>query len=288
MAIEGPLRELGIHDVFQLLDLSRKTGLLRVSSPLLEDEGVVRFENGRVVQATTHKASSLAPSTRASTNGATSRKERERQLRTQIESAIFELMSWEEGFFSFEEQPAEPWPADIHVSISTASLLMEGARRIDEWSRIAQVVPSVAAVPELAPVDAEREGPMLDLLPHEWQVLSIIDGARDVRTLAAELSRDEFEIAKVIFGLTTTGIVVLRSSARQDAASSNTDVEARLSTAHVDAGLAATKRGDFASARASFEQALRLAPDERSAARAQDALNAIAHLERVLEAHVNA
>ena len=32
MAIEGPLRELGIHDVFQLLDLSRKTGMLRVTS----------------------------------------------------------------------------------------------------------------------------------------------------------------------------------------------------------------------------------------------------------------
>ena len=28
MPIEGPLRELGIHDVFQLLDLSRKTGIL--------------------------------------------------------------------------------------------------------------------------------------------------------------------------------------------------------------------------------------------------------------------
>ena len=34
MAIEGPLRELGIHDVFQLLDLSRKTGMLCVSSKL--------------------------------------------------------------------------------------------------------------------------------------------------------------------------------------------------------------------------------------------------------------
>ena len=41
MAIEGPLRELGIHDVFQLLDLSRKTGVLRVSSELREDEGLV-------------------------------------------------------------------------------------------------------------------------------------------------------------------------------------------------------------------------------------------------------
>ena len=38
MAIEGPLRELGIHDVFQLLDLSRKTGVLRVSSTLRDDD----------------------------------------------------------------------------------------------------------------------------------------------------------------------------------------------------------------------------------------------------------
>ena len=51
MAIEGPLRELGIHDVFQLLDLSRKTGMLSVSSKLREDESVVYFDDGSVVHA---------------------------------------------------------------------------------------------------------------------------------------------------------------------------------------------------------------------------------------------
>jgi len=39
MTIEGPLRELGIHDVFQLLDLSRKTGALRVTSELRHTRG---------------------------------------------------------------------------------------------------------------------------------------------------------------------------------------------------------------------------------------------------------
>ena len=51
MPIEGPLRELGLPDVFQLLDLSRKTGLLRVRSQLRDDEGIVYFDGGRVVQA---------------------------------------------------------------------------------------------------------------------------------------------------------------------------------------------------------------------------------------------
>jgi len=30
MAIEGPLKELGLHDVFRLLDLSRKTLIYRM------------------------------------------------------------------------------------------------------------------------------------------------------------------------------------------------------------------------------------------------------------------
>ncbi len=42
MAIEGPLRELGIHDVFHLLDLSRKPGLLRVTSEPRPNAGPIR------------------------------------------------------------------------------------------------------------------------------------------------------------------------------------------------------------------------------------------------------
>src|SRR5260370_14406324 len=51
MAIEGPLRELGIHDVFQLLDLSRKTGLLRVTSELRHNAGTIYFEEGTIIFA---------------------------------------------------------------------------------------------------------------------------------------------------------------------------------------------------------------------------------------------
>src|SRR5204863_8394201 len=51
MPIEGPLRELGIHDVFQLLDLSRKTGLLRVTSELRHNAGTISFEGGAIIFA---------------------------------------------------------------------------------------------------------------------------------------------------------------------------------------------------------------------------------------------
>ena len=132
MAIEGPLKELHIHDVFQLLDLGRKTGVLVVSSDLRQNGGTVYFEDGAVVGAAIksnpHPLGDLliksgkvsaddvqrAMDMQASRNGqrlgellveigAVTRRELDRQIRDQVEEVIFELMSWSEGYFSFEE-----------------------------------------------------------------------------------------------------------------------------------------------------------------------------------------
>jgi Domain of unknown function (DUF4388) len=238
MAIEGPLRELSIHDVFQLLDLSRNTGTLRVTSELRDDEGTVHFANGRVTQASIRsRPLSLAQLLLASgkiteadlasarqlagaeatpraladalvTAGAVSRRELERQVRQQVETVVFELMSWHEGFFSFEELTDPTPPGDTRISVSTESLLMEGARRIDEWSRIVHKVPNVQVVPQFAEVAGGHEA-QLDLLPHEWEVLTMIDGERDLHDIAASLGRSDFEVAKVAYGLVTTGVVEL-------------------------------------------------------------------------------
>src|SRR5262245_8159329 len=203
MPIEGPLRELGIHDVFQLLDLSRKTGMLRVTSQLRDDEGVVYFDVGRVVHASIR---SKPWPDEAAPQGP---REAKVKVRRQIETTVFELMSWREGFFSFEECALTDLPGDGHVKVSTESLLMEGARRIDEWSRIADKVPSLAVVPVLAPLADDHET-HLDLLPHEWEVLTMIDGVRDLRAISAALGRPDFEVAKVAYGLVTTGVVEMR------------------------------------------------------------------------------
>src|SRR5689334_21508069 len=52
MAIEGPLQDIGIHDVFQLLDLARKSGRLTVRSQARANEGKVYFDKGAVIHAT--------------------------------------------------------------------------------------------------------------------------------------------------------------------------------------------------------------------------------------------
>ncbi|MDB4916206.1 MAG: hypothetical protein JWM95_3850 [Gemmatimonadetes bacterium] len=349
MAIEGPLRELGIHDVFQLLDLSRKTGALRVTSDLRDDEGHVLFDGGRVIHASIKsnptsierilrqagrisdeeiaaaKAiaddSGLGLGDRLVLARAITQRELERQLKQAIENVIFELMSWREGFFSFEEGSVSSASVDARIRISTESLLMEGARRIDEWSRIADKVPSLGVIAMLAPVMDDRAS-VLDLLPHEWEVLMMIDGGRDLRAIAAALGAGEFEVAKIVYGLVTTGVVEIGvperptnpsiaaitraedstrtrlEEARQLTRSSRYQEAVELlrravredpltPEVHLELGFAAVRVGDFANARASWEHFLRLAPASSQVSRVREAIEALGRLLHVTEAHAN-
>jgi hypothetical protein len=238
MPIEGPLRELGIHDVFQLLDLSRKTGALRVTSDLRHNEGKIYFDNGVVVSAeirsNPHPLGAMLLRTGKITEadlerardmqqrqgdkrrlgeilvalGVITQREVERQIRFQIEEVVFEVMSWNEGYFSFADEVESKVPTELTVRIPVEALLMEGARRIDEWSRIENRISHVGVVPSLAPTP-EGGGGELDLLPPEWEVLALIDGERSVRGIATELGRSDFEVAKTLFGLESAGVIVL-------------------------------------------------------------------------------
>ncbi|HEY0971715.1 MAG TPA: DUF4388 domain-containing protein [Gemmatimonadales bacterium] len=255
MAIEGPLRELGIHDVFQLLDLSRKTGALRVSSGLRDNEGTVYFDAGQVVYASVRSnphplGAMLVRSGRVTEaelshararqreeqgsrrlgqvlvdEGLISSRELDRQLRLQIEAVVFELLSWRDGFFSFIEQDVSELPADAMVRISAESLLMEAARRVDEFSAIADRVPSLDVVPALAGMRASGDvgdatpddtasdetflsgAPPLELRQEEWEVLAAVDGERDLRSIAVVLGRSEFDVAKVAAQLVRARVI---------------------------------------------------------------------------------
>ena len=314
MPIEGPLRELSVHDVFQLLDLSRKTGMLRLSSELEEDEGVVYFEQGRVIYADIRSRTATLEEILLATGrvrpadieqartfqeqlgddvtiadiliqaGALGAKDLERTLRQRLEGVVFDLMAWREGHFSFEERPLDEVPAVQRLNIATESLLMESARRIDEWSRIAAKIPTVSVIPSLAPVTPDHES-QLDLLPHEWEVLTMIDGERDLQTIAAALKREEFEIAKIAYGLVTTGVIEVRPPKQRlsesiAAASVQPGPDVQV---YLERGFSAARTGDLRSACVAWEQFLTLAPSDPQAGRVRTALEAANALRQALE-----
>lgn len=249
MAIEGPLRELALSDVFQLLDLSRKTGVLTVSSETGTRKAVVRFERGSIVSAELAGSTGridrlllragkvteaqvneavrlqrLSPGRRIGTilveMGAVSETDLRRQLRFQIEETIFELMQWKDGYFRFEEAPSLDNGA-VGVKVPTESLLMESARRIDEWSTLEAKVPHMGIVPAITG-DSAGEG-TLDLRPIEWEVLAEIDGARTLKQIASDLGQSDFDVAKIVYGLISTGVVEIVEEQPATAAVSTSD-----------------------------------------------------------------
>jgi hypothetical protein len=242
VALEGPLKELHIQDVFQLLDLGRKSGVLRVTSELRQAAGTVSFDRGGVVAASLGsddqpigsrlvRLGKITPEqlerARHLQNtgdprrlgdilvdlGAIGRRQLERQLKGQVEETVFELLGWSEGYFRFEEGAPGHAAVESPVRFPTEALLMEAARRLDEWSRIGSTVAHLGLVPRLPAVE-DGAGAPLDLVPFEWEVLAAVDGERDLHALAHALGRSEFEVARTVYGLTTAGVLVLGDPAQ--------------------------------------------------------------------------
>src|SRR5439155_1487703 len=144
------------------------------------------------------------------------------------------------------------------VRIPTEAMLMAGPRRIDEWSRIERRIPHLGVIAALAPPPSDGGGE-LDLLPPEWEVLAAVDGQRDVRAIARELGRSEFDVAKTLFGLESAGVVVLADpgTLRRERTSGAADLATLVGQAEE-----ALARKDVEAARAMAEQAGSLYPHD--------------------------
>jgi len=246
MAIEGPLQDIGIHDVFQLLDLARKSGRLTVRSTARGNEGKVYFDKGAVVHATMRdnphtlgalltKAGKVSDRELAEASamqsagdtrllgeiliaqGAVTRRDVERYMRQQIESVVFDLFSWNEGTFTFADGKGDKVETDASIRVSIEALLMEGARRIDEWSRMNDRIPGADVVPRLAR-SRDVSDAFIDLHPAEWEVLSLVDGRHSLRDIAAELAVSEFDVAKTVYGMLSTELIEIAAMEEETAA----------------------------------------------------------------------
>ena len=246
MAIEGPLQDIGIHDVFQLLDLARKSGRLSVRSSVRGNEGRVYFDKGAVIHATMrdnpHTLGALLKKAGKITDaemeaamqaqrdgdarlvgeiliaqGVVTRRDIEKYMRLQIENVVFDLFSWNEGTFSFADGSKDDVKMDALIRVSIESLLMEGARRIDEWSRMNDRIPGAHVVPRLALARDDSDA-YLDLHPSEWEVLTLIDGNHSLRDIATELTISEFEVAKTVYGMLSTELIEIAPTETEAAA----------------------------------------------------------------------
>jgi hypothetical protein len=122
------------------------------------------------------------------------------------EEAVYELAIWNEGEFNFEPDVE---PNVRTISKSNTNLLMEAARRLDEWRVLSKKIPSLDLIPEFV-VDQNQDRGQIQLTTSEWLILSKINGKQDIRTISKNCNLPVFDVSKVLYGLVTHGLVSLK------------------------------------------------------------------------------
>jgi tetratricopeptide (TPR) repeat protein len=229
MAIKGSLKDSGIADVCQLLSIGRKTGCLSVTDR--SRFGRIFFDRGRITFATIvnrrdrlgdlliragaishaqlmdgveHQA--RQPDRRLGEilldRGHIDRATLIACIQHQIEEAIYHLFTWRRGSFSFEADRS-PDAREVLISVNPETLLLEGARRIDEWTVIEKKIPSMGAI--FAADRARLEEAQVQLTREQRLILPLMDGQRSVHQLAEGAGIEEFTAAKALYALVQAG-----------------------------------------------------------------------------------
>jgi hypothetical protein len=188
MAFQGSLAELHLPDIIQLVSVSGKTGVFHLIDGHLK--GQIYLHEGRIVHATLDDVSG--------------------------EEAVYALAIWNQGDFKFE--PAAPSEIKT-ISKSNTNLLMEAARRLDEWRVLVKKIPSVEMIPEFV-VQETREG-QINLNTSEWLILSKIDAHRSVKMIAQASGLSVFDASKILYGLIATGLIRLHDRVAAPAAAAS-------------------------------------------------------------------
>ena len=280
MAIEGALQDVALADICQLLAMGRKTGCLSLTDR--SNFGYVYFEDGRVIYASvlnrqdrlgellvrnnviTRRDLSAAMEAQAHNkgarlgellvkNGALTQEQLQRYIQLQIEEAVYHLFGWMQGSFHFDPDQRPDEQGVSVVSISAESLLMEGARRVDEWGLIQKKIPSLDAVFQIEkrPEDAKD----VELTAEQKKLLPLIDGLRSVEELAHESGMLEFETCKALYALLQAGFIG-RAGQRDHVA----DVGGGEVTQHLNLGVAFYRSGMMEDAVREFQAVLERDP----------------------------
>ena len=245
MAIYGNLEEAGLPDVLQLLALGRKSGCLSVVDG--EMHGEIYLSGGKVTFASvsgraerfgeilvkngliTRDQLQVAVDAQARgpkrplghilvDSGQVDRGELEQFVRLQVEEAVYFLFARRQGEFSFLSEKRSSQQALLEP-LDAEGLLLEGARRVDEWSQIQRKIPSFDLVYRRTK-DAHAGSVAAELTDAQRRILPLLDGTRDVAGVVDATGMGEFEVGKALYGLVMAGFAQL--------------VDRRVSVRHLD------------------------------------------------------
>ena len=174
MALEGTIKDFGLPDIFQLIGLQRKTGLLTLKHA--QDQVTVYFENGMVVNAdsaskrledrlgnvlvkqgklskdrleealATQKQTLQRLGHVLITQSYITPKDLKDAITIQVSQIVFKVFRWRDGEYHFAPSDTVDYDRENFTPMSADFILMEGIRMVDEWPIIEKKIPSMDIV----------------------------------------------------------------------------------------------------------------------------------------------
>jgi CheY-like chemotaxis protein len=128
-------------------------------------------------------------------------------LRRHTESTVYKTMAWCDGDFVFEKKAAPALATSMQLKVD--DLLLEGARRADEWTLIEQKIPNFGMVFEAMIGNAEEltTRGMSDI---DLKVFSLINGKHSVQDIIDVSCLGEFDVAKSMFILLSVNLIRIK------------------------------------------------------------------------------
>ena len=260
MAFQGDLGNINLASVFQNLSQNRLTGTLALrraneeryiyfrdglinmfsegkdeKAPLAEllvKLGVV--EQDEMNKALKKRKGKASLSQVLSKMGLAEETQIIQAVRTFVAEEIYDLFTWGEGAFDFKEgQPIQgffdPEVAAADLSIEVNELILEAARRQDEWDRINRALGSQKDVYAVRKEREEEAKAITD--PATAVVLQCLDGRKTLQRVIVESGLGRFTVSKVLADLISKRFVRQLSVAELQKAARSALMESRYDDA---------------------------------------------------------
>jgi hypothetical protein len=143
-------------------------------------------------------------------------------LKVQVSEIVYDAFVWEGGTFSFTQETSLPSHA-VTISIDLGNLIMEGARRIEEWEQCLKLLPDQSMVFRVVAAPRDEK---ITLTAEEWKILFMINGQRTIKELCDDSEDDPFHVYRLLYGLRANKLIEVAG----DRSRENTDAGARSVT----------------------------------------------------------
>ncbi len=222
MPIEGPIKELGLFELFQLIALAGKKGILTLNAEDILKSYVLYFDNGMLIsidfpERLKKEISERGFLTKEQTieiaddkfvnhlidNKIVPQRILKNIFKQTAIDVIYSLFLIKNGNFIFRETDFEISDY-LNLDMKIENIIMEAARRIDEISKMEEILPNTDIVLEVSADLIEKE--QINLSPMDWKLLSLINGVMTIGDLIDQIG-DKFAVMKSLYGMTMAGII---------------------------------------------------------------------------------